>query len=321
MSLSHHLMGGFILFFSTEFMSSNVYTFTLLNTNTNTHTRVNQSNMITMNSRTFKTILICIILWQKTASSISIGLSAKTIFCIANHHIHNPPDESLPLKSGESQFQIVSQKEGGDQKKKNRKTFVYKHDLQGTHHFHPSSQKRHKHPMFFAHELKSILQKTFLPSLSSNNSNDLNTSPLYPKGYISYSIYNAIQDLSTQLRSVVATQRILEGVGVGKEGATAVSASLNFILRDGAGMLASLFFTARNGSSFGKNIKQWKLFADLIVDVGIFLEVLTLCLPPIFFLPVLCKFMRIIQFFDNITQMLMAVNYEMILSSCPSIQA
>ena len=129
----------------------------------------------------------------------------------------------------------------------------------------------------------SILKSTFLPMTKEQKH-------LATNGYISYVIFNAIQDLSTQMRSVLATQRILEGVGVGKEGATALSASLNFILRDGAGMVASLLFTAMNGSHFGKDIKRWKLFADTIVDLGIFLEVLTISLPKALFLPVLCKF-------------------------------
>lgn len=55
--------------------------------------------------------------------------------------------------------------------------------------------------------------------------------------FIRFSIYSAIQDLSTSLRSVLATQRVLEGIGVGRVGATSLSASLNFIVRDGVGMV------------------------------------------------------------------------------------
>ena len=38
-----------------------------------------------------------------------------------------------------------------------------------------------------------------------------------------------LRDLSTQLRAVLATQHVLEGVGVGRPGATALSAMLNFV--------------------------------------------------------------------------------------------
>ena len=41
-----------------------------------------------------------------------------------------------------------------------------------------------------------------------------------PRGYLQFCIWSWIQDVSTQLRSVLATQKILEGVDVGRDGAT-----------------------------------------------------------------------------------------------------
>ncbi len=60
-----------------------------------------------------------------------------------------------------------------------------------------------------------------------------------PNGYLRFCAWSWIQDVSTQLRSVLATQKILEGVGVGREGATALSALFNYLVRDGCGMAAS----------------------------------------------------------------------------------
>ena len=60
-----------------------------------------------------------------------------------------------------------------------------------------------------------------------------------PHGYLRFCVWSWIQDVSTQLRSVLATQKILEGVGVGREGATALSALFNYLVRDGCGMAAS----------------------------------------------------------------------------------
>ena len=104
-------------------------------------------------------------------------------------------------------------------------------------------------------KLKAGLRSTFLPSGYPQKT---------PKGYLSYSAWSWIQDLSTQLRGVLATQRVLEGVGVGREGATALSASLNFIVRDGCGMASTLIFTALSGSRFRSDVKRWRMFADLI---------------------------------------------------------
>ena len=130
-------------------------------------------------------------------------------------------------------------------------------------------------------KLKSAITTTFLPTGYPKRT---------PEGYLSYSIWSWIQDLSTQLRGVLATQRVLEGVGVGREGATALSASLNFIVRDGFGMASTLLFTAFAASKFRANVKRWRLVADIVNDVGITLEVCATLVPRHLFLPMICEF-------------------------------
>lgn len=128
-------------------------------------------------------------------------------------------------------------------------------------------------------KIRAGIKSTFLPSGYPDKT---------PEGYLSYSIWSWIQDLSTQLRAVLATQRVLEGIGVGREGATALSASLNFIVRDGCGMASSLLFTAVSSSGFRHDVKKWRLFADIINDVGITLEVAATLVSQHLFLPMIC---------------------------------
>ncbi len=129
-------------------------------------------------------------------------------------------------------------------------------------------------------EIQSIAKNTFLPIGFPDKT---------PHGYLSFSIWSWIQDLSTQLRAILATQRVLEGVGVGREGATALSASINFIVRDGCGMASTLLFTASASDKFKSNVKKWRLFADIMNDVGITLEVAATLVPKNLFLPMICK--------------------------------
>lgn len=124
-------------------------------------------------------------------------------------------------------------------------------------------------------KLKSIIFTTFLPTGYPEKT---------PSGYLPYIMYSFIQDFTTELRSILATQKILEGVGVGRTGATALSATLNFIVRDGCGMIPSLLFTASLSGRFKSDIKRWRLFADIINDVGITLEVAATLVPRQFFL-------------------------------------
>ena len=129
--------------------------------------------------------------------------------------------------------------------------------------------------------LESIVHTTFLP---------IGYPERTPQGYLQYSIFSWIQDLSTQLRAILATQRVLEGLGVGREGATALSASINFLVRDGFGMASSLIFTAVSANKFRANVKKWRMFADIINDVGITVEVAATLVRKELFLPILCEF-------------------------------
>lgn len=129
-------------------------------------------------------------------------------------------------------------------------------------------------------QIQAALRSTFLPSGYPTKT---------PPGYLQYSAWSWIQDTSTQLRSVLATQRVLEGVGVGREGASALSALMNFLVRDGCGMAATLIFTSTSASRFRTDIKRWRLFADIMVDIGITLEVAATQVPREFFLPMICE--------------------------------
>lgn len=125
----------------------------------------------------------------------------------------------------------------------------------------------------------SSLRSTFLPVGFPHS---------VPRGYLSYSVWSWLQDWSTSLRAVLATQRVLQGVGVGTATATALSATQNFLVRDAAGMVATLFFTAAAAGQFSNDVKRWRLLADVLVDIGITLEVLAVQLPRSLFLPALC---------------------------------
>jgi len=102
--------------------------------------------------------------------------------------------------------------------------------------------------------------------------------------YLRYQQWNVVQDLSTYLRGILATQAILEGVGVGRAGATPLAATIQWIVRDGTAMMSGLVFTSLLSTNFGVNAKSWRLFADFSVDVGITLDMLAPLFPKRFLL-------------------------------------
>jgi hypothetical protein len=93
--------------------------------------------------------------------------------------------------------------------------------------------------------------------------------------YLTYQIYDTIQALSSYLRSVLCTHALLVAAGVGTTDANAMSAAITWIIKDGIGMFFSIFFTSTCSIYFGSYIKEWRLFADLINDLALSIDLVT----------------------------------------------
>jgi hypothetical protein len=98
------------------------------------------------------------------------------------------------------------------------------------------------------HRLRGAASATFLPAGYPAS---------VPQEYLAFQLWNVLQDLTRSLRSILATQKILEGMGVGRAGVTSLVATMQWMARDGASMIGGLVFTAIAGASFGLNIKKW----------------------------------------------------------------
>lgn len=86
----------------------------------------------------------------------------------------------------------------------------------------------------------------------------------------------------------MCTHALLQGAGVGSASASALAAALQWILRDGVGMLTSVLFAVRYATYFGEYVKEWRLFADVINDVGLLLDMVSALVPPEAYVYVLC---------------------------------
>ncbi|EQC27487.1 hypothetical protein SDRG_14690 [Saprolegnia diclina VS20] len=92
--------------------------------------------------------------------------------------------------------------------------------------------------------------------------------------YLPFQLWDTCQAMCSYLRGVLATQSVLESVGVGNEAITPLAAALQWVMRDGSGMLGGLFFAYGVGPKFDANVKFWRLYADVINDVGLTLDML-----------------------------------------------
>uniref|UniRef100_A0A2D4NVH3 Uncharacterized protein n=1 Tax=Micrurus surinamensis TaxID=129470 RepID=A0A2D4NVH3_MICSU len=91
--------------------------------------------------------------------------------------------------------------------------------------------------------------------------------------YLAYQFWDTIQAFASSITGTLATQAVLKGVGVGDETSTVAAATVTWILKDGTGMLGRIAFAWSKGSKLDCDAKQWRLFADVLNDVAIFMEI------------------------------------------------
>ncbi|XP_068750402.1 RUS family member 1-like [Montipora capricornis] len=95
------------------------------------------------------------------------------------------------------------------------------------------------------------------------------------KDYLEYQVWDTMQAFCSSITGTLATQAMLKGYGVGDENATALAATMTWILRSGTGMVGSILFAWIQGSNLDCNAKKWRLFADILNDASILLEMLS----------------------------------------------
>uniref|UniRef100_A0A671P626 RUS1 family protein C16orf58 homolog n=1 Tax=Sinocyclocheilus anshuiensis TaxID=1608454 RepID=A0A671P626_9TELE len=100
--------------------------------------------------------------------------------------------------------------------------------------------------------------------------------------YLQYQLWDTVQAFSSSLSGTLATQASLRGVGVGNQEATVAAATITWLLRDGTGMLGRILFAWLKGSKLDSEAKKWRLFADILNDVAMFMEIAAPHFPPFF---------------------------------------
>ena len=93
-------------------------------------------------------------------------------------------------------------------------------------------------------------------------------------GYLEYQCYDSLQGLCSYLRGVLCSAQVLQAAGVGTAEATALSAALTWALKDGLSMMGGLLFSYTTAPLFDTYVKEFRLFADLINDVGLTLDMM-----------------------------------------------
>lgn len=106
--------------------------------------------------------------------------------------------------------------------------------------------------------------------------------------YMSYQKWDTVQAFCSTITGALCTHAILKGVGVGSETATALSATVTWILKDGTGHFGKILFAWWKGSELDMDSKKWRLRADILNDVAMTVEVFALPFYPQYSTYVLC---------------------------------
>ncbi|KAG9464585.1 hypothetical protein GDO78_019692 [Eleutherodactylus coqui] len=104
--------------------------------------------------------------------------------------------------------------------------------------------------------------------------------------YLDYQLWDTLQAFSSSVTGSLATHALLRGSGVGDSTATVTGATITWILRDGTGMVGRILFAWMKGSRLDCDAKRWRLFADVLNDLAIFMEILAPLFPSCFTLTV-----------------------------------
>eukprot|EP00026_Physarum_polycephalum_P008734 Phypoly_transcript_08834.p1 GENE.Phypoly_transcript_08834~~Phypoly_transcript_08834.p1 ORF type:complete len:422 (+),score=62.60 Phypoly_transcript_08834:50-1315(+) len=107
------------------------------------------------------------------------------------------------------------------------------------------------------------------------------------KDYLSYQIWDTLQALCSAVTGVLSTRAILAGYGVGNAEATVSAAAMQWVVKNGSGMIGRILFAWKYGTSLDHNAKTWRLVADILNDFGMALEMISPHFPALF-LPLVC---------------------------------
>lgn len=121
-----------------------------------------------------------------------------------------------------------------------------------------------------AYHIKPYLSAAFLPA---------GVTPAYYQ-YARWRVYQRLINANLQ---VFGTQSLLLALGI-KTKSLALSAALNWILKDALGKITRMVWASKMGGKFDSDAKRWRFRASLLYAAGNGMEITTYCFPHLFLL-------------------------------------
>jgi hypothetical protein len=147
-----------------------------------------------------------------------------------------------------------------------------------------SSDKNHQNP----NEKTHVAPMTLMKSLQSHTIKHLMPNN-YPSSvhssYLKYATFSFIANTASTATMVLSTQSLLLAIGVGQHAVAPISATLNWILKDGIGQFGGILFASKissSSSSVDADPKRWRMVSSLAMDCAMMMELMTPAFPGYF---------------------------------------
>jgi len=101
------------------------------------------------------------------------------------------------------------------------------------------------------------------------------------EGYAGFSKYVFITNVCFNVMNFLSTQVLINSLGLNISDTKkyAFSAGLNWVIKDGVGQVGSIFFAAKYSHNIERNLKEWRMKANIISNAAILMEISTVLSP------------------------------------------
>ena len=101
-------------------------------------------------------------------------------------------------------------------------------------------------------------------------------------GYYDFVKFSFLYNIIYYYINFISTQIAIESLGYSVRESTALSAGLNWALKEGIGQIASIYGISKYGKTAEKNVKEWRAISLLIVQFAFLIELSILLFPNYF---------------------------------------
>jgi hypothetical protein len=100
--------------------------------------------------------------------------------------------------------------------------------------------------------------------------------------FFKFSILHFALNATNTCLTFLSTQALFIALGSTTQQAALASAAFTWVIRDGLGLLGGIAFASKFGNLIDADIKMYRFWGWIILNVGVYIEIITLMLPKLF---------------------------------------